>query len=84
MDRKELEQEYTKRVTRYLEEDEKYKELLIQFSSVSQLESGKPIPSPKRLFDTASFKEINEVEQKLDKLRQEMVEARNRLYEDYH
>ena len=45
MDKKEPE-EYRKLVVAYLEEHEKYKELLLQFSSVGQLEIGKPIPSP--------------------------------------
>ena len=79
MDRKELEQEYTRLVTRYCEEHEKYVELLSQFASVGQVEPGKPIESPKRLFDTAAIKEIKEAEQKLDKLRQEMNEFRDRL-----
>jgi uncharacterized protein YaaR (DUF327 family) len=83
MDRKELE-EYRKLVVRYLEEHERYKELLLQFSSVGQLEIGKPIPSPKRIFDGASYKEIMEVEQKLDKLRKEMIKAEKRYYESYH
>jgi len=83
MDRKELE-EYRKLVVRYLEEHEKYKELLLQFSSVGQLEIGKPIPSPKRIFDPASYKEITEVEQKLDKLRKEMIKAEKRYYEASH
>ena len=79
MDRKELEQEYTRLVTRYCKEHEKYVELLSQFASVGQVEPGKPIESPKRLFDTAAIKEIKEAEQKLDKLRQEMNEFRDRL-----
>jgi uncharacterized protein YaaR (DUF327 family) len=83
MDRKELE-EYRKLVVRYLEEHEKYKELLLQFSSVGQLEIGKPIPSPKRMFDAASYKEITDVERKLDKLRKEMIKAEKRYYEAYH
>jgi hypothetical protein len=83
MDRKELE-EYRKLVVRYLEEHEKYKELLLQFSSVGQLEIGKPIPSPKRIFDAASYKEIRDAERKLDKLRKEMIEAEKRYYEAYH
>jgi hypothetical protein len=83
MDRKELE-EYRKIVVRYLEEHEKYKELLLQFSSVGQLEIGKPIPSPKRIFDAASYKEITNAEQKLDKLRKEMIKAEKRYYEAYH
>jgi uncharacterized protein YaaR (DUF327 family) len=83
MDRKELE-EYRKLVVRYLEEHEKYKELLLQFSSVGQLEIGKPIPSPKRMFDAASYKEIRDTERKLDKLRKEMIEAEKRYYEAYH
>ena len=83
MDRKELE-EYRKLVVRYLEEHEKYKELLLRFSSVGQLEIGKPIPSPKRMFDAASYKEIRDTERKLDKLRKEMIEAEKRYYEAYH
>ena len=83
MDRKELE-EYRKLVVRYLEEHEKYKELLLQFSSVGQLEIGKPIPSPKRIFDAAAYKEITNLERKLDKLRKEMIEAEKRYYEAYH
>jgi uncharacterized protein YaaR (DUF327 family) len=83
MDRKELE-EYRNLVVRYLEEHEKYKELLLQFSSVGQLEIGKPIPSPKRMFDAASYKEIRDTERKLDKLRKEMIEAEKRYYEAYH
>ena len=83
MDRKELE-EYRNLVVRYLEEHEKYKELLLQFSSVGQLEIGKPIPSPRRMFDAAAYKEITDVERKLDKLRKEMIEAEKRYYEAYH
>ena len=83
MDRKELE-EYRNLVVRYLEEHEKYKELLLQFSSVGQLEIGKPIPSPKRIFDAASYKEIRDTERKLDKLRKEMIGAEKRYYEAYH
>jgi uncharacterized protein YaaR (DUF327 family) len=83
MDRKELE-EYRNLVVRYLEEHEKYKELLLQFSSVGQLEIGKPIPSPKRIFDAAAYKEITERERKLDKLRKQMIQAEKRYYEAYH
>ena len=83
MNRKELE-EYRKLVVRYLEEHEKYEELLLQFSSVGQLEIGKPIPSPKRMFDAASYKEITDLERKLGKLRKEMIEAEKRYYEAYH
>ena len=83
MDRKELE-EYRKLVVRYLEEHDKYRELLLQFSSVGQLEIGKPIPSPKRIFDAAAYKEITDLERKLDKLRKEMVQAEKRYYEASH
>jgi uncharacterized protein YaaR (DUF327 family) len=83
MDRKELE-EYRNLVVRYLGEHEKYKELLLQFSSVGQLEIGKPIPSPKRMFDAASYKEITGLERKLDKLRKEMIQAEKRYYEASH
>jgi uncharacterized protein YaaR (DUF327 family) len=83
MNRKELE-EYRNLVVRYLEEHDKYKELLLQFSSVGQLEIGKPIPSPKRIFDAAAYKEITDLERKLDKLRKEMIQAEKRYYEAYH
>jgi len=83
MDRKELE-EYRNLVIRYLEEHERYKELLLQFSSVGQLEIGKPIPFPKRIFDAAAYKEITNLERKLDKLRKEMIQAEKRYYEAYH
>ncbi len=83
MDRKELE-EYRKLVVRYLEEHEKYKELLLQFSSVGQLEIGKPIPSPKRILDAAAYKEITDVERKLNKLRKEMIATEKRYYEASH
>ena len=83
MNRKELE-EYRNLVVRYLEEHERYKELLLQFSSVGQLEIGQPIPSPKRVFDAAAYKEITNVERKLDKLRKEMIQAEKRYYEAYH
>ena len=83
MDRKELE-EYRNLVLRYLEEHETYRELLLQFSSVGQLEIGKPIPSPKRMFDAAAYKEITDLERKLNKLRKEMVQAEKRYYEASH
>ncbi len=83
MDRKELE-EYRNLVLRYLEEHERYKELLLQFSSVGQLEIGKPIPSPKRILDAAAYKEITDVERKLGKLRREMIEAEKRYYQASH
>jgi hypothetical protein len=83
MDRKELE-EYRKLVVRYLEEHEKYKELLLRFSSVGQLEIGKPIPSPKRILDAAAYKELTDLEGKLNKLRKEMVQAEKRYYEASH
>ncbi|MCJ7575333.1 MAG: hypothetical protein MUO80_01440 [Dehalococcoidia bacterium] len=83
MDRKELE-EYRNLVLRYLEEHDRYKELLLQFSSVGQLEIGKPIPSPKRIFDAAAYKELTDMEQKLNKLRKEMVQAEKRYYEASH
>ncbi len=83
MDRKELE-EYRNLVLRYLEEHERYKALLLQFSSVGQLEIGKPIPSPKRILDAAAYKEITDLERKLNKLRKEMVQAEKRYYEASH
>jgi len=83
MDRKELE-EYRNLVLRYLEEHDRYKKLLLQFSSVGQLEIGKPVPSPKRIFDAAAYKEITDLERKLNKLRKGMIEAEKRYYEAGH
>jgi len=83
MDRKELE-EYRNLVLRYLEEHDRYKELLLQFSSVGQLEIGKPIPSPKRILDAAAYKEITDLERRLNKLRKDMVQAEKRYYEASH
>jgi hypothetical protein len=54
MDKKQPE-EYRKLVVTYLEEHEKYRELPLQFSSGGQLEIGKPILSPERVFDPASY-----------------------------
>ena len=82
--REEIERETRERITRYYEEQKGFQELISQFVSVSWVEHGKPIESPKRVFDTGAIKEIREAEQKLDKLRQEMDEACNRLYEAYH
>jgi len=79
--KEEIEREARQRITRYYEEQRKFEELLGQF--VSLYEPGKLIES-QRLFDTAAIKEIREAEQKLDKLRRQMDEACNRLYEAYH
>ena len=84
MNEEEIEQKCEERITRYYKELKKFEELLRQFASVSWVEPGKPIEPPKRVLDTAAIKEIKEAEQKLDKLRQEMDEACNRLYEAYH
>jgi len=84
MDRRELEQEYSRRITRYYEEHKKYEELLSQFVSVSWVSPGEPIPRPKRVFDAAAIQEIREAKQKLDRLRREMDETEDRLYAAYH
>ena len=81
MNREEIEQECRERITRYCEEHKRFEEVLSRFVSVGCVELGKSIESPKRVFDTAA---IRKAEQKLDKLRQEMDEACNRLYEAYH
>jgi Cys-tRNA synthase (O-phospho-L-seryl-tRNA:Cys-tRNA synthase) len=79
MDREQIERECRERATRYYEELEKHREFIGQFASIGSVEPGKPIESPKRALDTAAFEEIMEAEKKLDKLRQEMKEACNRL-----
>jgi len=75
--REEIEREARQRITAYYEE-------LKQFVSVSWVSPGEPIPRPKRVFDAAAIEEIKKAERKLDKLRQEMNEACNQLYEAYH
>ena len=80
----EIEQEARQRITRYYEEQGKFQELLYQFVSIGKVERGKLFESPKRVFDTVAIREIRAAERKLDKLRQEMDEACNRLYEVYH
>lgn len=82
--KEEIERECRERIAKYYEELRKHHEFLGQFVSVGWVDPGKPIESPKRVLDTASIKQIREAEQKLDKLRQEMDEACNRLYEAYH
>ena len=81
MNREETEQECRERITRYCEEHRKFEDLLSQFVSLSSIEFGKPIQSPRLPFDTAP---IQEAQQRLDKLRKEMNEACNRLYEACH
>jgi len=82
--KEEIERECRERMAKYYEELRKHEEFLGQFVSVGWVDPGKPIESPKRVLDTASIKQIREAEQKLDKLRQEMDEASNPLYEAYH
>jgi hypothetical protein len=81
--RKKLEEECKKRVERYYEEQKKFDELLSQFVSIAWIETA-PLKPPKRAFDLAGIKEINEAEQKLDKLRKEMDKAIDALYRVYH
>ena len=84
MDREQIERECIERIKRYSEELGKFEELLSQFVSSGDVEGGKPIESPKRIFDNTAIEEIRKSEQKLDKLRQEMGETCNRLCEAYH
>ena len=81
MDREQIERECIERIKIYSEELKKFEELLSQFVSLGDVEVGKPIESPKRVFDPA---EIKEAKRKLEVLREEMDEACNRLYEAYH
>jgi len=81
MDREQIERECRERIKRYSEELKKFEELLSQSVSLGDVEVGKSIESPKRVFDPA---EIEEAKRKLEMLRQEMDEACNRLYEAYH
>ncbi len=82
MNREQKEQDCRERIARYYEEHRRFEDLLSQFMSLSSsMELGKPIQSPRRAFDIAPVKEA---QQRLDKLRREMNEACNRLYEAYH
>ena len=81
MDREQIERECLERTTRYSEELKKFKELLSQLVSMRQVQVGKAMVSPMRAFDAMGFEEGK---QKLDKLRQEMDEACDRLFEAYH
>ena len=80
----EIERECNRRCVQYVEELRKHEELVSQFVSVSRVEPGKPIPSPKRAFDIDGFKEIRESEQELENARKRWHEALDQLYEAYH
>ena len=80
MDREQIERECVERISKYSEELKKFEELLNYFISTGKVQAGKVILPPNRVFDAA----LEEAKQKLDKLRQEMDEAYDRLYEAYH
>jgi len=82
--KEEIERECDRRCVQYVEELRKHEELVSQFVSVSRVEPGKPIPSPKRAFDMDGFKEIRESEQQLENARKRWHEALDQLYEAYH
>ena len=84
MNKEEIEKECEELIKRYYEEVKKYEELLRQFVPISCVELGKPLERPKRVLNTSARKELKEAEQKLDKLRKEMDEGCNSLYEAYH
>ena len=82
--KEEIKQECNRRCVQYVEELRKHEQLLSQFVSVSQVEPGKPTPSPKRAFDMDGFKEIRESEQELENAHKRWHEALDQLYEAYH
>ena len=81
MNREQTEQECRERITRYCEEHRRFEDLLSQFVSLGSIEFGKPIQFPRQPFDIGP---VREAQQRLDKLRKEMNEACNRLYEASH
>jgi len=82
--KEEIERECDRRCVQYVEELRKHEELVSQFVSISRVEPGKSIPSPKRTFDMVAYKEIQESEQQLDDARKRWNEALDQLYEAYH
>ena len=82
--KEEIERECNRRCVQYVEALRKHEELVSQFVSVSRVEPGKPILSPKRAFDMAAYKEIRESEQQLEDARKRWDEALDQLYEAYH
>ena len=81
MDREQIERQCLERTTRYSEELKRFKEQLSQLVAMSQVQMGKQMISPMRAFDAMGFEKAK---QKLDKLRQEMDEACDRLFKAYH
>ena len=82
--KEEIERECNRRCVQYVEELRKHEELVSQFVSVSWVEAGKPISSPKRAFDMDGIKEILESEQQLENAHKRWHEALDKLYEAYH
>jgi len=74
---KELEQECEKRITRYLEEHERYVELLRQFLSPSWVGLDNRIKSRNRVLTDSARKEIKKARDKVNKAHKEMNEACN-------
>jgi len=83
-DKGEAERECDRRCVQYVEALRKHEELVSQFVSVSRVEPGKPVPSPKRVFDMNGIKEIRKSEQQLENARKRWDEALDQLYEAYH
>ncbi len=82
--KEEIKRECDRRCVQYVEALEKHKELVSQFVSVSWLEPGKPIPSPKRVFDMGGIKELRESDQKVEDARKRWHECFDQLCEAYH
>ncbi len=81
MDREQIEIQCLERTTRYSEELKRFKEQLSQLVAMSRVQTGKQMISPMRVFDAMGFEKAK---QKLDKLRQEMDEACDKLFKAYH
>jgi len=82
--KEDIERECRQRVVQYLEALTKHRELVSQFVSCGWVESGKPIPSPKRVLDIAAYKQIRESEQEVEDARKKWNEALGRLLKDCH
>ena len=82
--KEEIERECNRRCVQYVEELRKHEELVSQFVSVSRVEPGKPIQSPKRAFDVDGIKEYRESDQKVQDARKRWHECFDQLCEAYH
>lgn len=79
--KKEIEQECNRLGIQYFEALKKHRELVSQFVSVGWVESGKPIPPPKRVLDKHGVEEFQESDQEVQDARKRWLECCAQLSE---